>query len=393
MITVEEAKGIIFDRTRRLDPISSSLEEALGLVLAEDIHSDQDLPPFDNSAMDGFAVRSGDIENPLLVIGELAAGSLFEGEIKTGEALRIMTGAMLPPGADAVLKFEDSETRDGRVKALVSLRQGENVRRKGEDIKKGMKVLPEGLILRPAQLGVLASLGITKISVFPRPRVGILSTGDEVIAPGQPIMPGQIRDSNSTILAALVREAGGIPVLLGIAPDRREEIEKKFEEAKDFEAFITSGGVSMGDFDYVGETAKKRGKIFFDQVAQQPGKPFTFGEVNEKPFFGLPGNPVSTMVTFTLYLRPALRKMMGYEELEAPRCLVRIEEDIEKRKKRRQFLRAVREKNSSGEILARLTGPQGSGILRSMAIADSLLIVPEGEGSFEKGTLLEAIPL
>ncbi|HEY9766828.1 MAG TPA: molybdopterin molybdotransferase MoeA, partial [Chroococcales cyanobacterium] len=198
MITVEEAKKIIFDRIRPLDPISSSLEEALGLVLAEDIHSDQDLPPFDNSAMDGFAVRSDDIGNPLFVIGELAAGSLFEGEIKKGEALRIMTGAMLPPGADAVLKFEDSETKDGLVRSLVSLRSGENVRRKGEDIKKGTKVLPRGLVLRPAHLGVLASLGITRIPVFPRPRVAILSTGDEVVGPEKPIRPGQIRDSNST---------------------------------------------------------------------------------------------------------------------------------------------------------------------------------------------------
>lgn len=395
MIPVETAKRIVLEQLRPLPPIETPLAEALHLVLAEDVRAPEDLPPFDNSAMDGFALRAEDLPGPLEVVGELKAGDFSAPRLLPGQAIRIMTGAMLPAGADAVLRFEDSEisVEEGqKVRATVSLRSGENVRRKGEDVHTGMVVLPKGLVLRPAHLGVLASLGIARPLVHPRPRVAILSTGDEVVPFDQPLLPGQIRNSNTTILEGLVRELDAVPVSLGIARDTKEAVIAKFEEARQYDLFITSGGVSMGDYDFVGETAGEKGKVFFDAVAQQPGKPFTFGILDGKPFFGLPGNPVSSMVTFTLYLKPALRRMMGYAEIETPTFPVKIEEAIPRRKVRRQFLRAILASSPEGTS-ARLTGPQGSGILRSMAQADALLVIPEGDGTLEAGTVVEAISL
>ncbi|MGE5706732.1 MAG: gephyrin-like molybdotransferase Glp [Bacteroidota bacterium] len=392
MIPVETAKRIVLEQLRPLPPVETPLAEALHLVLAEDVCAPEDLPPFDNSAMDGFALRAEDLPGPLEVVGELKAGDFSAPRLLPGQAIRIMTGAMLPVGADAVLRFEDSIEEGQRVRATVSLRSGENVRRKGEDVHRGMVVLPKGLVLRPAHLGVLASLGIARPLVHPRPRVAILSTGDEVVPFDQPLLPGQIRNSNTTILEGLVKELDAVPVSLGIARDTKEAVLAKFEEARQYDLFITSGGVSMGDYDFVGETAGEKGTVFFDAVAQQPGKPFTFGLLGGKPFFGLPGNPVSTMVTFTLYLKPALRRMMGYSELEAPSFPVKIEEAIPRRKVRRQFLRAILDASPEGKV-ARLTGPQGSGILRSMAQADALLVIPEGEGTLEAGTVVEAIAL
>lgn len=385
MITVDQAFSIVESSTQQLAPVYLPLDESLHHVLAMDIVAGEAIPAFDNSAMDGYALRAED-EGPRKVISELRAGQTPSVEVKAHEAVRIMTGAPLPPGANAVLKFEDAlESPDGVIPNR-RLSVGENVRKTGDDILPGTTVLPKGIVLRPAHLGVMASLGLPVCKVYPAPRVAILATGDELIDIDQPLNPGQVRNSSSVILAGLVRECGGIPVLLGVAPDDRDVLKAKLLEGLEYDALITAGGVSMGDYDYVGELAALLGKVLFTEVAQQPGKPFTFGLINQKPFFGLPGNPVSSMVTFEVYVRPALMKMMGRTFAREVNEVV-LQEPV-RRKDRRQFLRAIVE---DGE--ARLTGSQSSGVLNSMALANALLVIPEGTGTFDCGSLVEAIAL
>lgn len=385
MITVDQAYSIVESSIQTLAPVYLPLDEALHHVLARDIVAGESIPAFDNSAMDGYALRSED-EGPRKVVSRLRAGQTPDVEVKPGEAVRIMTGAPLPPGANAVLKFEDSTETPSGVIANCALAVGENVRKTGDDIQAGAKVLSTGLFLRPAHLGVMASLGIPVCPVYPAPRVAILATGDELVDIDSPLRPGQVRNSSSVILAALVRECGAIPVVLGVAPDDPEVLKAKLLEGLEYDALITAGGVSMGDYDYVGELAAELGQVLFTEVAQQPGKPFTYGVINEKPFFGLPGNPVSSMVTFEIYVRPALLKMMGRPSARTHEQVV-LQEPV-RRKPRRQFLRAIVEDGA-----ARLTGSQSSGVLNSMALANALLVIPEGTGSCAPGSRVEAIVL
>jgi molybdopterin molybdotransferase len=351
-----------------------------------------DIPPFVNSAMDGYAVRAADTVGAspqapitLRVIADLAAGYITDLVVEPGTAIRIMTGAPLPAGADAVVRFEDTseglpagERRSDRIEVFSQVVVGENVRPAGEDIRKGELVLAEGTVLRPQEIGVLASLGRARVRVIRRPRVAILATGDELVAIHEPLTPGKIRNSNEYSNAALVQRYGGIPIRLGIARDDVDELTAKIREglAQKVDLFLTSAGVSVGDYDVVKDVLGAEGEMHFWQVRMKPGKPLAFGEIQGVPLLGLPGNPVSAMVSFEEFARPAILKMLGKKRLRKPTIEAILEEDVES-SGRRDFKRAVITKRD-GEYYASVTGPDGSGVLTSMVKANGLAIIPEG---------------
>ncbi len=406
MISVEEALARILGYVHVLEPEEKPLLDALGQVLAEDVVAGYDIPPLDNTAMDGYAVRAVDTEGAtpespvrLKVTGELAAGHLYEGEVAPGTAVRIMTGAPLPAGADAVVPFEETDEPDGRVfgafaKPVASVaihravRKGDNVRYAGEDIRKGVTVLTRGAALRPAHIGALANLGRATVRVIRRPVVAILSTGDELVPLGEPLPPGKIHDSNNYSTSALVRQSGGIPKPLGIARDSVEELTAKIRSGLDADMLLTSAGVSRGDYDVVKDVLAREGEIDFWTVRMRPGKPLAFGTFpsgdRRVPHIGFPGNPVSSMISFELFARPAIFKMMGRSGWERPTLRAVVEDRIVNRDGRRIFARAV-VREREGRYYASLTGPQGSGILTSMVVANALAIVPEDVAAVEAG--------
>ena len=417
MISVDEALERILSYFERLEPEERPVPDALGQVLAEDVESTLDIPPLDNTAMDGYAVRAADTEgaseaNPvrLRISGELAAGYIFDGEVTPGSAVRIMTGAPIPRGADAVVPFEETdESTTGsdrefgtfakstsEVGILKAARLGANIRRAGEDVGRGVLVLPQGTVLRPAQIGVLASLGRATVRVIRRPLVAILSTGDELLQPGQPVEPGKIYDSNAYSVAAMVRESGGIPRTLGIATDTVDALTAKIGEGLDADMLITSAGVSRGDYDVVKEVLAKEGDIDFWTVRMKPGKPLAFGAFpagdRRVPHIGLPGNPVSSMITFELFGRPAIFKMLGKGGWQRPTVRAVAEERIVNTDGRRVYARAIVSQRD-GRYYASLTGPQGSGILTSMAQANALAVVPEEVAAVEVGDEVECLLL
>jgi molybdopterin molybdotransferase len=406
VISVEEALQRILDYVHVLEPEERPLLDALGQVLAEDIVADYHIPPLDNTAMDGYAVRASDIsgaglQNPvrLRVLGELAAGHLYAGEIVPGTAVRIMTGAPLPAGADAVVPFEDTDEPSGRefgafakpvesVAIFHAVSNGDNVRRAGEDVRKGATVLTKGMTLWPAHVGALANLGHATVSVIRRPVVAVLSTGDELVPLGEPLGPGKIHDSNTYSVAALVRQSGGIPKALGIARDSVEDLTAKIRRGLDADMLLTSAGVSRGDYDVVKDVLAQEGQIDFWTVRMKPGKPLAFGAFpsgsRQVPHIGFPGNPVSSMISFELFARPAIFKMMGKSGWERPTLRAIAEDRISNSDGRRIFARAV-VTEKSGRYYASLTGPQGSGILTSMVVANALAIVPEDVPAIEVG--------
>jgi molybdopterin molybdotransferase len=414
MISVEEARERILDVMSRLEPEEKALSEALGQVLAEDIVSPLTIPPLDNTAMDGYAVIASDTDGAselrpvrLKVAGEVAAGYVFQGRVERGTAVRIMTGAPIPAGADCVVPFEETDEPPGRnfgafAKSLDTVGvvkaglPGANIRRAGEDIRAGETVLRAGTELRAAQLGVLASIGRPSVMVFRRPIVAILSTGDEVMEPGQPPLPGRIYDSNSYSVAALVQEAGGIPRRLGIARDTIADLTAKVQEGLDADLLITSAGVSRGDYDVVKDVLMREGEIGFWTVRMRPGKPLAFGVFRSGdrtvPHIGLPGNPVSSMVTFELFGRPAIYKMMGKTGWERPVLRVLLQDRVVNSDARRFLARAIVRQSNRGYV-ATLTGPQGSGILTSMALANALVVCPEDVQAIEAGEEADAIML
>ncbi|MBI4571018.1 MAG: molybdopterin molybdotransferase MoeA [Chloroflexi bacterium] len=414
MISVEEALERILSFVHRLEPEERPILEALGQVLAEDAVAPFDIPPLDNTAMDGYAVRAADTEGAseshparLRVAGELAAGYLFEGEVAPGAAVRIMTGAPVPPGADAIVPFEETDEVAGhrfgafekasdQVGVLKAARPGANIRRAGEDVRAGATIMRAGMALGPAQVGVLASLGRATVRVYRRPVVAILSTGDELLEPGQPPAPGKIYDSNAYSIASMVAEAGGIPRRLGIAADTVEALTAKLRGGLDADLLITSAGVSRGDYDVVKDVLAKEGEIDFWTVRMRPGKPLAFGAFpasgGRVPHIGLPGNPVSSMITFELFGRAAIYKMLGKSGWERPRVRATAEERIENRDARRVYARAILTQRD-GRYYAALTGPQGSGILTSMALANALAVVPEDVPAIEVGDEVECLIL
>ncbi len=397
MIPLEDARARVLAACTPLPPRSVSLADALGRVLADRVVSDIDVPPFANTAMDGFAVRAADTADApvaLAVVGTLAAGGDPAGiTVGPGQAVRIMTGAPMPEGADAIVMVERTATAGDTVTVEVAANPGDHVRAAGDDLQRGQEVFDAGTLLTPGHLGVLASLGLADVTVFPAARVGVLSTGDELVEGDAPLRPGQIRDSNRPTLLAMVREAGCEAVDLGTARDDEDAIRSKLEEGLAIcDAVVTSGGVSVGDFDYVKVVLDKIGRMDWWQVAIRPAKPFAFGVAGprETPVFGLPGNPVSSMVSFELFVRPGLRRMMGHppERLLRPTVPAVADEALPRRPDGKLHLdRVVAVNGTDGRIHVRRSGGQASHLLRAMALANALALVPDGDGVPAGGTV------
>jgi len=384
MITVEEALDRILSRLAPLGAEKVPILDTLGRVMAEEISAGRDIPPLDNSGMDGYAVRWEDIRSAstdhrvqLDVIEDLPAGFVARQTVGKGQAIRIMTGAPIPKGADTVVPVEDTEMKERRVFILKSLGAGANIRRAGEDVKKGDRVISTGDLIRPAEVGMLASLGRSFVYVYQRPQVAILATGDELADVDETLDGVKIVSSNSYALAAQVKDCGAIPIQLGIARDRKEEIEKKLRQGLRADVLISSAGVSVGDYDFVKDVLNDLGtEMVFWKVAMKPGKPLAFGLIQGKPVFGLPGNPVSSMVSFEEFVRPSLLKMMGHRQLFRPVIEAVLKEDIHKEPGRRHFVRAFVSFDKD-HYQVTITGEQGSAILRSMVKANGLVVVPE----------------
>jgi molybdopterin molybdotransferase len=413
MISVEEALEKVLSYVEVLQPERKPILDCLGQVLAEDVYATIDIPPLDNSAMDGYALRAKDTRGAnesspryLVVVGEVAAGSMPTKEVRPGTAIRIMTGAPLPEGADAVVRFEDTDEVSrkssrgdlSQIGILCQAGKGLNVRGRGEDIARGDLVLKKGKVLRPQEIGVLASLGRSTALVIRRPVVAILATGDELIGVDQPLAPAKIYNSNTYTIAAEVSRYGGIPKILGIGRDSVQSLTKKIDEGLDTDMLITSGGVSKGDYDVVKDVLAERGEVSFWTVCMKPGKPLAFGVMEKEergrkrkvPHLGLPGNPVSSMITFEQFARPAILKMMGKETLKKPTIRAIIENDIADNDGRRLFARVMVTKRG-GQYYASVTGPgpQGSGILTSMAKANGLAVIPESSKGVKAGDAVE----
>lgn len=411
MLSVEEAQSLVLERIRRLEPVRVGALDALGCVLAADVTSDVDVAPFDNSAMDGYAVRAADTSAAsqdapvvLRVVDHIAAGAMPKAAVGPGEASRIMTGAPVPEGADAIVMVENTEGLEagGGTGGTVAVRRaafaGDHIRLKGEDVRAGDVVIGAGEVVGPAGVGLLAAVGAATVEVYRRPRVAIVSTGDELVGIEEKPGPGRIRNSNSFSLAAQVLAAGGEPHVLGIARDTEESTAALLGRAGEFDLMITTGGVSMGDFDVVKTVLERMGKLDFWKVAMRPGAPQTYGTVDGTPFFGLPGNPTSTMVGFELFVRPAIRRMRGFAELYRPRVTAVLTEDVRKKPDRRYFMRGLLERSeppapASVAYTVRLSGAQSSAMLTAMHRANCLISLPEGESAFSAGSVVECIRL
>src|SRR3989338_8204189 len=404
MIKVLHAREIIL---KNITPVKESellnLDGCLGRVSALVIEAKENIPPFDNSAMDGFAIKAKDSfgasrENPktLEVIEDLPAGYATRKSVGDAQAVRIMTGAPIPEGADSVVMVEDSQKvsrcpclpagrkrqvssrkKEEYVRIFREVKRGENVRYAGEDVKKGELVIKRGALLKSGHIGMLASLGISKARVFRKPEVAILATGDELVEIRQKLAPGKIRNSNAYSLYSQVLRAGAFPILLGIARDRKEDLRSKIGNGLRADMLLVSGGISVGDYDFVKDVLKDLGTVMkFWRVAMKPGKPLAFGMIKKIPVFGLPGNPVSSMITFEQFVRPALLKMAGAREIFRFHLPAIFGEGFKKKKGLRYFLRVVLE-NKNGALYASLTGAQGSGILKSMVLANVIMELPE----------------
>ena len=398
-----EAAGKILLDIRRQPALRIPLDDALGGVLAEDVASPLDIPAWTNSAMDGYAARAADVRGAtesapvrLKVVEHLPAGRFPSRSIGKGECARIFTGAALPDGADSVIRQEDTDHGAEIVTILKDRDSGVNLRLAGEDIRKGATVLTEGAELGPAQLGVLASLAVAHPLVYRRPRIAILGSGDEIVDVDQPeeILSGRkIASSNTHTLIALVRETGGEPVNLGIAADTPESLRDHLSRALDCDLLVTTAGISVGEHDYVRSVLEELGATHrFWKLRMRPGAPVGFGLLGEVPWIGLPGNPVSTMVTYELFVRPAIRKMMGHRLPFRRSTPVRMAEPITLKPKLQHFLRGIVTQRAKGPE-ARLTGPQGSGILMSMVRANALLVIREGQHETRTGETIPALLL
>ena len=408
MLSVEEARDKVLALTPVLEAEDVPLLEAQGQVLAEDAVATFDIPPLDNSAMDGYAVRHADIEGAtpqrsklLRVTGYVAAGQIPRTTVSEGTAVRIMTGAPIPPGADTIVPFEETDEVErsaaGRPIDEVMVRKGvprgEFVRRAAEDVAKGDATLVKGAVLRASEIGVLASLGYGSVKVVRRPVIAVLATGDELLEPGQEPEAGKIYNSNSYSIAALVKRYGGVPRVLGIARDNMNSMGEALERGLEADMLITSAGVSKGDYDMVKDVLAEHGEIAFWSVRMRPAKPLAFGTLRglggrKVPHLGLPGNPASAMVAFEQLGRPAVLKMMGRTNLEKPAVEAVLEDPIINYDGRRVYARAIVRKINQ-TYYARLTGPQGSNILTSMARANGLAICPEDLEVMEKGRVVQ----
>jgi molybdopterin molybdotransferase len=390
---LQEAQRVVLDAANPLGLEKISILDTLGRVLGEDIIAERDNPPWDNSAMDGFAVRWEDIKQEqaipkpvtLKIVEDVPAGKMPTRSVGPGEAIRIMTGAPIPKGADTVLKVEDTEHQPDSVRVFKAEPRSSNIRPQGEDVKKGDCIIAKGTQIRPGEAGMLAILAKSFVLVYQRPRVAILSTGDELADLDERFSEEKIINSNSYGIAAAVQEAGGIPILLGIARDNLTALKEKISHGLNADILVLSGGVSMGDYDFTKAVFKDLGAdMNFWKLAIRPGQPLAFGKIHDKLAFGLPGNPVSSMVTFEQLVRPAMLKMGGYRSYGRPLVQAQFQENFSKRTDRRHFLRGILWAED-GVFKVRTTGDQGSGILTSMVKANCLIDIPVETATVHEG--------
>lgn len=398
LLSVEEAQERILSRFQTLAPETCDIQGALGRVLAESVASNMSLPPFDNSSMDGFALRASDtvtasaIQPVLLkVIQSVAAGSQSTLAVTSGACARIMTGAPVPMGADTVVPFEDVEERDNVIVLREPIPVSSCIRPAGNDLTAGTEVLERGADIGSRQVGMLAAIGRHTVSVTRRPMIAVLSTGDELVEPGQPLRRGQIYNSNTPMLAAAVTEAGGLPRVMDAVGDTVKGLTDALDAARQtgVDLIVTSGGASVGDFDHVKDVLQERGTISFWRVRVRPGKPLILGELGGISIVGLPGNPTSAMVTFELFVRPAIRRMLG-GEVHRPRVNVVADDYIDNRGGRRTYARVVLTPRD-GKLHARISGPQDSAMLRPLARANALLVIPEDQDAVHPGSTATAL--
>ena len=392
MISVEEAQKINLAEIRRMGTERVLLSLSLGRTLSEALTSPLDHPPWDTSAMDGYAVRwndtagaSRDAGRALKIIEEIPAGTMPQKTVRTGEAAKIMTGAPLPAGADAIVKVEETERDGDRVRIFEAAEEGDFIRRKGEAIRSGDLILKQGIRIRPADIAMMASIGKSIVPVYQQPRVAILSTGDELADLDEPRGPNKILNSNGYGVAAQVAEAGGHPINLGIARVTKKDLAEKLRGGLHADFIIASGGVSMGDYDFVQEVLKELGaEMKFWKVKMKPGAPLAFGVIQGKPAFGLPGNPVSAMVSFEQFVRPALLMASGRTELFRPVIQATLEEEVRKHPGKAHFMRAIASVQA-GEYRVRTTGDQDSHILLSLVKSNALMLLPEAGDRHKAG--------
>jgi molybdopterin molybdotransferase len=402
MISIAQALRHVRNSTTEGPAVAADIRDTLGLVLARDVRSRCDVPAFANSAMDGYAVRAADTRGAsrrrpveLRVVETIRAGDAPRRRVRRGEASAIMTGAPMPPGANAVLVVERTARRgDGAVRCFAPARAGEHIRRAGEDVRRGARVLRRGTVIRPQEMGMLAAIGATRVPVIRRPRVALVSTGSELVDAACRPRRGQVRDCNRLSLRGLVLKYGGIPVEFGFAGDDPGEIRRRLRRAAAAcDIVVTSGGVSVGGFDLVRRVLAGMGaREIFWRVRMKPGKPVAFGLLGKKPFFGLPGNPVSAIVTFEIFVRPALRAMMGRRRLDKPVITAILGERLEKPPDRVHLIRA-RVERRRGRWRAVSTGPQGSGILGSLTRADGLIVLPQQTTAAAAGSRVRVMML
>lgn len=410
LIPVEQARAFLLDTVNTLETEKVPLIEALGRISAKNQTSDIDISPFDHSAMDGFAVVASDLANAtpeapieLPVIDEIPAGAYYDKVLQPGTCVRIMTGAPIPDGANAVVKYEivTNLENDGRAPGRVAFSAptsaGDNIRQKGEEIAAGEVAIKAGEPLSPAGAGLLASCGLSQVEVYKRPRVAVIPIGSELVEPDTLPLPGQIRDGNSYAIGASVVRAGGIPHLHSIVPDDKDMLAAAVLEAVEESDFVvTSGGASNGDFDYIQQVVKEQGELFMDFVNMRPGKAQTFGLVKNTPVFGLSGNPAAAYCGFEMLVRPALRKMQGYATLDRPRVWARLSRDMKKKDSRRIYLRSTLERLDDGSLQVRPAKSQSSGLFSPFQSGNCLAILPEGVPASKKveaGTLVECLLL
>ena len=386
MMPLEDAQAFVLEQCPARAPVELAGVEATGLVLAAPVVSHEQVPPFDNTAVDGYAVRAADVADPpaeLTVVGEIAAGDAPDRPVGRGEAIRIMTGAPMPEGADAVVMVEDSEMiGDSTVRLSASVEPGSAIRSAGDDVQVGDEVVPAGIEITPPVLGVLATVNAQRVSVHPRLTVAVLSTGDELVDDGSPLRLGQIRESNKSMLVGLVADTGCEVIDLGVVADDEDELERVLRDVVGrCDAVVSSGGVSMGDYDVVKAVLGRIADMTWMQLAIKPAKPFAFGKLDGVPIFGLPGNPVSSLVSFELLARPALRRMMGHRRLTRQNLVAVVDDDLRRRPDgKTHFMRVTGAFADDGRFHVRPVAAQGSHQLAATATADAMAVVPDGEG-------------
>jgi molybdopterin molybdotransferase len=390
MISIEEARRIVLEQTTRLPVATVPLLECLGMVLAEDVNSPWDIPAADNSAMDGYAFLHSSFQGlSLPVCGFLPAGTVWTDSVPAGQTIKIMTGAQIPPGCNTVVPIEDVLETPGGIKLKGASKPGSHVRKRGEDVGAGELLFTTGTLIRPQEVGMLASLGRTEVNVYRKPVVAILATGDELVEPGETRLPGKIINSNSYSVAAQVLEAGGKPIMLGIARDDREITRDMLQKGLQADVIITSGGVSVGDHDFVKEVIEEMGgELKFWKINMKPGKPLAFAVIADKPLFALPGNPVAAMVGFEMFVRPALLAMMGHTRIIRPLVRAVVTEPIRNNGDRPHLIRALVELQD-GKYHLKTTGNQGSARLSSLTLGNALVLIPS-EAAINIGDVVDA---